>query len=619
MTFKKFIAPNIATILVLFFAWFAGFESIFAGKNSDEQNIEKYMEAQSKIYQNYVDILDIDDLYKNSIRGFVSNLQDSTLSLNNTPLDTNFTDLQIGSLRESVSNFEKAYQFMANNAVNEDIDKRVEDAIKGMFNKLDPHSIYIESEQSDRIEEEFTGKFQGIGIQFEVRNDTITVVTAISGGPSDQLGIRSGDRIVQIDDSSSVGFTERDVANTLRGPKGSTVKVGIKRPLNSDLINFDIIRDDIPLHTVDASYMLDENTGYVRVSRFAATTHQEFISAMSKLDELGMERLMLDMRGNPGGYLEQAVRITNEFFPRGTSLVATESRHSRFTSNYRANRNGRYMDMPIIMLVDEGSASGSEIVSGALQDHDRALIVGRRTFGKGLVQQQYELPDDSNIRVTISRYNTPSGRLIQKPYSQGREEYAYEIRERKSGDIENFTNSIPDSLTYETSAGRAVYGGGGVVPDHVVPVDTSTNYVYTLMRSRNIASQFVRNYLDNNNDKFRDEWEDRFKEFQTDFNLSEEDREQVQNLMVSKGLVFSDTLSAPKIQNDSLHISKERYNEDIKSSESYIKAEIARQVWGNEYFYPIINSELDDAVRVARTLWPDVQELKAYARQASLK
>ncbi|MEX2402924.1 MAG: S41 family peptidase, partial [Balneolales bacterium] len=419
---KKFLAPNITTILVLFFAWFAGFESIFAGKGSDEENIEKYMEAQSKIYENYVDVLEIDDLYKESIRGLVRNLEDSTLSLSGTPLDTNFTDVNINSLRESVSSFESAYRYMVNNTVDENIDKRVEDAIKGMFNKLDPHSIFIAAEQSERIEEEFAGKFQGVGIQFEVLRDTITVISAISGGPSEELGIQSGDRIVQIDDSSSVGFTEQDVVNHLRGPKGTNVKVGIKRPLNSELINFDIIRDDIPLYTVDASYMLDEKTGYVRVSRFAATTHQEFISAMSKLDELGMERLMLDMRGNPGGYLEQAVRITNEFFPRGTNLVATQSRHSRFTSEYRANRNGRYMDMPIIMLIDEGSASGSEIVSGALQDHDRALLVGRRTFGKGLVQQQYEMPDHSNIRVTISRYNTPSGRLIQKPYSNGREE-----------------------------------------------------------------------------------------------------------------------------------------------------------------------------------------------------
>lgn len=615
MTLKRFLAPHIASILVLFFAWFAGFESIFIGSNSDEKNIEKYMEAQSKIYENYVDVLDIDDLYKNSMRGFVRNLNDTTLSLAGTPLDTNFVDIKIGSLRESVTNFEQAYRFMANNAIDENIDKRVEDAIKAMFNKLDPHSIFIEAEQSERIQEEFTGKFQGVGIQFEVLNDTITVISAVSGGPSDQLGIRSGDRIVTIDDSSSVGFTEQDVVKHLRGPKGTTVKVGIQRPLNSNLINFEIVRDDIPLHTVDASYMLDETTGYVRVSRFAATTHQEFVRAMRKLDDLGMERLMLDMRGNPGGYLEQAVRITNEFFPRGTNLVATQSRHSRFTSEYRANRNGRYMDLPIIMLVDEGSASGSEIVSGALQDHDRALIVGRRTFGKGLVQQQYQLADNSNIRVTISRYNTPSGRLIQKPFNKGREEYAYEIRQRDSGDIETFINNIPDSLTYRTTAGRAVYGGGGVVPDHVIQVDTTTNYVYTLMRSRNLASLFVRDYLDNNSDKFRSEWEHRFNEYQSDFSWEETDRERFQNLMVSKGLVFSDTLSVPKIENDSLFINPERYLTDVKSSESYIKAELARQVWGNEYFYPIINAELDDAVRVAQSLWPDVKALHSYARQ----
>ncbi|MEX0929813.1 MAG: S41 family peptidase, partial [Balneolales bacterium] len=543
MTLKKFLAPNIATILVFFFAWFAGFESIFIGKNSDEKNIEKYIEAQSKIYENYVDILDIDELYKNSMRGFVRNLQDTTLSLSGTPLDTNFTDINISSVKESVSSFERAYRYMANNAADENIDKRVEDAIKGMFNKLDPHSIYINAESSEDIQEQFTGKFQGVGIQFQVLNDTITVISAISGGPSEQLGIQSGDRIVTIDDSVSVGFTEQDVVNHLRGPKGTVVKVGIQRPMNRDRLNFEIVRDDIPLHTVDASYMLDDQTGYIRVNRFAATTHQEFITAMSKLDELGMNRLMLDMRGNPGGYLEQAVRITNEFFPRGTNLVATQSRHSRFTSEYRANRNGRYIDLPVIMLVDEGSASGSEIVSGALQDHDRALIVGRRTFGKGLVQQQYKLADNSNIRVTISRYNTPSGRLIQKPYSKGREEYAYEVHSRErdaSGDIEHFIQNIPDSLTFKTTAGRSVYGGGGVLPDHIVQTDTTTNFVYTLMRGRQVASTFVREYLDHNSDTFRGEWEHRFSDFQSDFRWSESSRDKFKEILLSNGMVLSD-------------------------------------------------------------------------------
>ncbi len=381
-----------------------------------KQTFKKYVEAQRQILDNYVEKVKLESLYKNSIKGLVTNLDDSTATLEGTPADTTFENLEVSGLRESVQKFGAAYSYISETYPDENMDKRTEDAIRGMFEALDPHSIYIEAKQSEAIEETFEGKFQGIGIQFNVIQDTITVVSPIAGGPSDKLGIRSGDRIIGIEDSSAVGFTNEQVRDALRGPKGSEVEVTIKRPNVEENLSFTITRDDIPLYTVDTSYMLDDNTGYVKINRFAATTHEEFMEAMSELNQQNMEQLVLDLRGNPGGYLGQAIAITEEFFSKGTKIVSTRSRHLRFTDTYFSRKNGEYKDTPVIVLVNEGSASASEIVSGAIQDHDRGLIVGQRTFGKGLVQQQYGLVDSSNIRVTISRYYTPSGRLIQKPY-----------------------------------------------------------------------------------------------------------------------------------------------------------------------------------------------------------
>ena len=431
MSFKKFLAPHIAVILALSIFWIAGVETIIKDGDDDRRNIQKIIQTQQRILDNYVDQVNITELHKNSIKGLVRNLSDSTASLQGTPADTTFNDIKITGLRESIKKFEDAYLYISNTYPAENMNKRTEDAIESMFNNLDPHSMYIEPEASEAIDENFDGKFQGIGIQFQVIQDTITVITPISGGPSDQLGIRSGDRIIEINDSSAVGFSNEDVRNALRGPKGSKVDVTIKRPNVKQPLEFTITRDDIPLYTVDTSYMLDDRTGYVKINRFAATTHEEFMEAMEELEGKGMERIVLDLRGNPGGYLAQAIAIGEEFFPRGTKIVSTKSRHNRFTSTYFSRKNGEYREMPVIVLVNEGSASASEIVSGAIQDHDRGLVVGQRTFGKGLVQQQYSLVDSSKIRVTISRYYTPSGRLIQKPYSkEGAEEYAYEVYHR---------------------------------------------------------------------------------------------------------------------------------------------------------------------------------------------
>jgi carboxyl-terminal processing protease len=611
---RRFLAPGITSIIVLFVLWITGVESVVKPANDDRVNLQKYIQAQRYILDNYVDVVDADFLFRNSLRGFVLNLSDTTMSIAGTPLDTVFTDVRIRDIREAAIQFERAYSFLASVNPDEDLTARTEDAIRGMFRPLDPHSVYIEPTQSDRIREEFAGRFQGIGVQFDILNDTITVISPISGGPSDRLGIRSGDRIVTIDDLNAVGFTNQDVIDNLRGPKGTTVRVGIRRPNIESILNFNIVRDDIPLYTVDASYMMDDKTGYIKISRFAATTYDEFMTAMRDLKSIGMEKLVIDLRHNPGGYLEQAVQISSEFFDRGTPLVSTKSRHARFTNTYPTRSNGQFRDIPVIVVVDEGSASGSEILAGAIQDNDRGLVVGRRTFGKGLVQQQYELVDNSFVRVTISRYYTPSGRPIQKPYADGREEYAYELRKRErdaNSDASNFIRDLPDSLRFSTASGRVVFGGGGIVPDHIIQEDSTSSYIYGFMRRNNTSFDFVREYLDRQNDEFRAEWYQDFDSFRTGFHWTQNDMDRFWGMMGDQGMVISDTVSTTTFRNDSLFVHPNYFNEHKWIPEGYTKAELARQVWGTPFFYPVFNDEFDTTLDKVMQLWPDVHALKA--------
>ncbi len=619
MSIKKLIAPNVFIAVILMTVSYLGLDTVVQTNNDDSINITKYAQATRSIIANYFADADLEEMYKASIKGMVNALEDSTLAIDNTPVDTTFQDLNIQTLRDSYTRFEQAYFYIKNNSPDEDMNRLTEYAIRGMFSTLDPHSVYIEPDDSERVQEEFAGKFQGIGVQFNIIQDTITVITAIAGGPSDQLGIRSGDRIVKINDSTAVGFTNDQVLRSLRGEKGSEVDVTIVRPGVSEPLDFTIIRDDIPLYTVDTSYMLDDKTGYIKINRFAATTHDEFMQATKELKKQGMERLVLDLRGNPGGYLGQAVAIAEEFFPRGTELVSTKSKHSRFNGDYFSRKNGEFLNKPVIVLVDEGAASASEIVSGALQDHDRALIVGRRTFGKGLVQQQYELIDKSNIRVTISRYYTPSGRLIQKPFVEGGgEEYAYEIYRRDNnamGDAIEFVDDIPDSLKFKTDAGRTVYGGGGIVPDYIVQQDTTrSGYVINFAIRKRAAFDFVRNYLDEKGDEFRKEWEDDFERFRSDFSWTEEDMAQFKASLLEKGMVITDEVSEPEFKNDSLFIPPGHFEEVSWMAEGRMKAEIARQVWDLKKFYPIVNDVFDTTLKEAMNLWDAVERLNALAK-----
>ena len=624
MSIKKFLAPNIAILLLLSAFWLAGVESVVPDKNSDQTNIKKYAQTQRRIVDNYVDKVSLSRLYKDAVRGLVKNLEDSTADLTNTPADTTFENVSVKNLGESVKKFEEAYLYIANNYPKENMTQRTEDALESMFRGLDPHSIYIEPKLSENIDDEFSGKFQGIGVQFNVIQDTITVITAIAGGPSDQLGIRSGDRIIKINGESAIGFDNEDVRNHLRGPKGSKVDVTIKRPNVSELLHFTITRDNIPLYSIGASYMLDEKTGYIKIDKFVQTTHDEFMTAIKELEDEGMERLMLDLRGNPGGYLHQAIAIAEEFFPRGTKIVSTKSRHTRFTSAYYSRRDGYFKEKPLIILVDEGSASASEIVSGAVQDHDRGWIVGRRTFGKGLVQQQYQLVDSSKVRVTISKYYTPSGRLIQKPYNKkGAEEYAYEIYMREAdaqGDAKEFIKDVPDSLTYSTDAGRTVYGGGGIVPDHIVQEDTSSSAILTnFMRRKQVDFNYVRDYLDQNGDQFREKWGDDFQRFREEFEWSEEDMNDVFDRLQKENFAVADTLSEPVFRSDSLYVPKGHFEEVEWMPRGLMKARLARQVWGMKKYYPVINDVFDNTIEQAMNMWDEVEQLKEYATNHSNK
>lgn len=617
MTLKRFLIPNILVILVLSVLNFTGVDDIITPDNDDTTNLTKYVQAQRSIIQNYFGYPDLDEMYRSSIKQMVEHIQDSTLAIDGTPVDTTFPGIKVTSLRDSYDNFQSAYLYVSNNSPDEDMTLLTEHAIRGLFSTLDPHSVFIEAEDSQVDQENFAGKFQGIGVQFNVIEDTITVVTAIAGGPSDQLGIRSGDRIVQIDDTSAVGFSNEEVQDHLKGEKGTKVRVGIIRPGVSDMLFFTITRDDIPLYTVDSSYMLDEHTGYIKINRFAATTHDEFMQAMDELKKEGMDRLVLDLRGNPGGYLGQAVAIAEEFFPRGTTLVATKSRHNRFNQEYASRKDGVFKDKPVIVLVDEGAASASEIVSGALQDHDRALIVGKRTFGKGLVQQQYELIDQSMVRVTISQYLTPSGRVIQKPFNEGgREDYAYEIfrRDDAMSDAVEFVDQIPDSLKYQTDAGRTVYGGGGIVPDYIVENDTTrSGYMINFAIRKRASFEYVRDYLDENDEQFRATWEDDFEDFRKNFSWSDTQIGEFKQKLIEQGMTITDEVTEPQFKSDSLFVPQGYFEDVAWMAEGRMKAELARQVWGMPYFYPIVNDVFDTTLDEAMGLWDAYQRLEALA------
>ncbi|WP_417127398.1 S41 family peptidase [Phocaeicola sp.] len=379
----------------------------------------------------------------------------------------------------------------------------VEEAMPQILSELDPHSSYIPAKDLEAVNADLKGSFSGIGIQFTIQNDTIHVNSVIQGGPSEKVGLMAGDRIVEVDDSAFVGkiVTNSEAMKRLKGEKGSKVKLGVYRPGEKDLLHFTVIRGNIPVKSIDAAYMINEKVGYIKVNKFGETTYPELLIALAKLNQKNCEGLIVDLRGNTGGYMAAAIQMVNEFLPNNRLIVYTQGRKSP-REDYNSNGTGSNQKMPLVVLVDEGSASASEIFAGAIQDNDRGTIVGRRSFGKGLVQQPIEFSDGSAIRLTIARYYTPSGRCIQKPYEKGKEsEYELDLLTRYEHGEFFSADSIKQDETevYRTRLGRPVYGGGGIMPDFFVPQDTTgmTSY-FRMAANRGLIIRYTFDYTDQN-------------------------------------------------------------------------------------------------------------------------
>ncbi len=392
-----------------------------------------------------------------------------------------------------------------------DVPDLVEKAIPLILGELDPHSVYISSKDVEMANDDLRGSFSGVGIEFIIRNDTLRVQNVISGGPAEQAGLIAGDKIVTVDDSIFTGptLTNEYAMHTLKGPQGTEVKLGVVRYGEKDVREFTVTRDQIVTHSVTAAYMLDETTGYIRIKNFSDNTYEEVVIALAQLSMEGFEQIVVDLRGNSGGYLHSAVEIANQFLPRGSLIVYTEGRRSP-REEYRSNGHGSYKQMPLVVLIDEGSASASEILAGAIQDNDRGTIIGRRSFGKGLVQQPLEFTDGSMMRLTIARYYTPSGRCIQKPYTSGMDrDYEEDLLMRyQNGEFFSLDSIKHTGPEYYTTGGRTVYGGGGITPDIFVPEDTTdfTTY-YREATYSGLILQFGYDYTDQNRQKLS-EFED---------------------------------------------------------------------------------------------------------------
>jgi len=510
--------------------------------------------------------------------------------------------------RDALKKLEHAFLIISQRYVEEiDSGALAENALEGMLDELDPHSVYIDEESMRRVEEDFSGGFEGIGISFEFvegieGQDTLTVLSVIPGGPSERVGLHSGDRIIEVDQKSTIGYSSVDVQRTLKGPRGTTVEIVVVRPGNQAPLDFSIVRDRIPLYAVDVAYMIDSVTGFIKINRFSGTTHQEFRDAVQKLKSQGMQRLMLDLRGNSGGYMEMAVHLSDEFLPEGALIVSQKGRIREANASFSATSNGLLEDEPVIVLVNEASASASEIVAGALQDHDRGLIVGRRTFGKGLVQQQSRLPDGSAMRVTIARYYTPSGRLIQTPYINGdRENYYTSKRELQVNSAlmsaQEILNGAPDSLLYVTSGGRTVMGGGGILPDFIIDIDTASTFLREII-NKDIANTYARMWYDREGESLTSQWEDRKRFFQS-FHVPEDEFQHFLEYAQVRGLRFG-------TQEDAYD--RDEVEADRSYLEARIKARLAVRLYDLEAFYPVMHPE-DYTLQEALKLWSEANIL----------
>lgn len=465
---------------------------------------------------------------------------------------------------------------------NVDEEKIVENAVRGILENLDPHSSYSTKEETTSSQETMQGSFSGIGIQFNMQKDTLYVVQTIAGGPSEKVGILPGDRFIAVDDSIIAGrkLKNTDIMKRLRGPKGTKVNIKVKRGSNAELLEFRITRDDIPLNSIDAVYMADGKTGYIRLSRFAATSYKEFKDAITKLKKQGMQQLILDLTDNGGGYMQIAAQIANEMLNRGNLIVYTQG-HKSPRQNLNADGSGTFRTQKVVVMINQFSASASEILSGAVQDWDRGVVVGRRSFGKGLVQREFLLPDSSSFRLTIARYYTPSGRNIQKPYVKGdREDYDKDIIDRYNhGELQSADSiHFADSLKHTTlRLHRTVYGGGGIMPDVFVPLDTTqyTDYHRRLV-AKGIIPQFALRYVDKNRADLKAQYPDAQK-FIKEFTVTDE----MLNNLVDAG-------KAEKVDFD-----KSQFAKSKEMLRTFVKAAIANDLFSTGAYFQIVNEQND--------------------------
>lgn len=491
---------------------------------------------------------------------------------------------------EGGSKFDEVMWYVGNDYVEEPNAQEIQDeAIAAMMEKLDPHSAYVPLEEFNEVNDPLLGSFDGIGVQFRLERDTIAIVSVIKGGPSEKVGLMDGDRIIYVDDTlvASKKLKNEDVMRKLKGPKGTKVRVRVLRRGVEGLLDYTITRDAIPTYSVDIAYMLDDEIGYLKLSKFSATTVSEFKKGIGELDSQGMKKLIFDLRGNTGGYLSAAVDIADEFLPRGCLIVYTEGRN-RPRNYMKARRHGQLEDIPVVVLIDGESASASEIVAGALQDNDRGTIIGRRSFGKGLVQEQIMLSDQSAIRLTVARYYTPTGRCIQKPYGDSHEDYLLESYERyESGELFH-PDSIhfADSLKFTTPKGKTVYGGGGIMPDIYVPlVDDSTEYYFNRIVNLGLLYQYAFDYTDKHRAQLKGY--KTVEAFDRSFKVTDAMFDALVHLADEKGIVGTE----------------EQRQAARRETDILLKAYIARNLFDDEGFYPIY-APMDEILQRA------IEELK---------
>ncbi len=509
------------------------------------------------------------------------------------------------SLFEQLNKYSAVLSYAQKFYVDEvDVAKLNEAAITGMLSQLDPHSVYMPPRITERENEQFQGTYQGVGLSIISMSDTIMVAEPMGGSPAARLGILSNDKIVKINDTSAIGYTTEQASKRLRGPKGTKVMISVVRPGVPEQLVYEITRDIIAIKSVDVAIMLDDEVGYVSVNRFSATTTQELSDAIGNLKTQGMKDLVLDLRDNPGGYMNEAVKIADMFLDGGDAnnphkIVYTKSRNGNMDEEYFARNGDAYEKLPLIILISNASASASEIVSGAVQDWDRGLIVGETSFGKGLVQRQWDLNDGSAVRLTIARYYTPSGRLIQRSYSgKDKDEYTREAFQRNEEEGDNLEHTKDSTIAtdstkpqFKTGGGRIVLGGGGVTPDYIVKPMELTQFTQNMMR-RDLFYQYITKYLDSTGQALRTEYGTDVKKFISAYRISDEMTKEFKTFVDKKGLPVQDT----------------SFQKDEQFIRARLKAYVARAIWNDEGWYRTMR-DIDLQLQKALTLFPEAKKI----------